>query len=220
MRKNPPMSFRPMLLAALTLLPLAGCEAQPPAPTPTMAARTEPALPTGRWDSKPDGPAWTRFALAGIDAHGQGLLATQPADVASYCPRYPQAGPADRRAFWAGLMSALARPESNFNPAVTFTESFPDSSGRPVVSRGLLQISQESANGYGCGITDPQQLHDPETHLSCAARIINRLVTRDGVIGSTSAPWKGMSAYWSPFRRADARAELQQWTARQSYCRP
>lgn len=177
-------------------------------------------MPAARWDSRPAGREWTRLALAGIDENGQGLLATQPADVAAYCPGYAQADAADRRAFWVGLMSALTRFESDFNPDVTFTEpDIIDQQGNKVISRGLLQISQESANGYGCRITDAQQLHDPATNLSCAARIMNRLVTRDGVIGSTSGPWKGMAAYWSPFRHAGRRAEMRQWTSGQSYCR-
>lgn len=218
------MTFRTMLPAAL-LLALAACQ-DPAAPLP-VATSASPApaalartLPTARWDSQPAGREWTRLALAGIETDGQGLIATQPTDVAAYCPSYTQADSADRRAFWVGLMSALTRFESNFKPDETFTEpNIVDRQGNRVISRGLLQISQESANGYGCQITDAQQLHDPATNLSCAARIMNRLVTRDGVIGSTSGPWKGMAAYWSPFRRADRRAEMQQWISGQSYCR-
>jgi hypothetical protein len=177
-------------------------------------------LPATRWESRPAGRDWTRFALAGVDAHGQGLLANVPSDVGAYCPRYAQANSEDRRAFWVGLMSALARFESDFDPSVTFTEpDVIDAQGNRVISRGLLQISQESANGYGCGIADAQQLHDPATNLACAARIMNRLVTRDGVTGTISSPWRGMAAYWSPFRRPDRRADMQQWTAAQTYCR-
>lgn len=117
-------------------------------------------------------------------------------------------------------MSTLARFESNFDPSVSFNEpTIFDAQGNRVVSRGLLQISRESANGYGCGITDEQQLHDPATNLACAARIMNRLVTRDGVIGSTAKPWKGMAAYWSPFRRTDRRDDMQRWTSAQTFCR-
>lgn len=194
-----------------------------PAPVssvPTNAPSAPTALPTARWDSRPAGRDWTRFALGGLDSHAQGLLATVPSDVGAYCPRYAQANPADRRAFWVGLLSALARVESDFDPSVEFIEpNIFDVQGNRVVSRGLLQISRESANGYGCGISDEQQLHDPATNLTCAVRIMNRLVTRDGVIGSTAGPWRGMAAYWSPFRRPNRRAEIQQWTSAQTYCR-
>lgn len=196
-------------------------ELSPAPPGASTSSQSEATiLPAARWDGRPAGREWTRLALAGIEAHGQGLLTMEPADIAGYCPRYEQANRADRRAFWVGLMSALARFESNFDPSVTFTEpDIIDQRGNRVISRGLLQISQESANGYGCGIVDAQQLHDPAVNLTCAARIMNRLITRDGVVGSTASPWKGMAAYWSPFRRPDRRTDIQQWTAAQSYCR-
>ena len=187
---------------------------------PTNAPSAPTALPPARWDNRPAGREWTSFALGGLDAHAQGLLATVPSDIGAYCPRYAEANPTDRRAFWVGLMSTLARFESNFDPTVTFTEpGVFDAQGNRVISRGLLQISQESANGYGCGIEDAQQLHDPATNLACAARIMNRLVTRDGVIGTISSPWRGMAAYWSPFRRPDRRGDMQQWTSEQTFCR-
>ncbi len=227
--------MRIRLVSAIALaLAGAGCSpdpttpaAAPPAATPgpvtpvAIGAPADPtSLPPARWDSRPAGSEWTRLALSGIDAHGQGLLAAVPSDIGLYCPRYAQASQADRRAFWVGLMSALARFESNFDPSVTFTEpNIIDAQGNRVISRGLLQVSRESANGYGCAIADEQQLHNPATNLACAARIMNRLVTRDGVVGSTASPWKGMAAYWSPFRRADRRAEMQQWTSVQAYCR-
>lgn len=196
-----------------------------PSPAPVSSVPTNDpsaltALPVAQWDSRPAGRDWTRFALGGVDSLAQALLATVPSDVGAYCPRYAQANPADRRAFWVGLMSALARFESDFDPSVEFTEpNIFDVQGNRVVSRGLLQISRESANGYGCGITNELQLHDPATNLTCAVRIMNRLVARDGVIASTASPWRGMAAYWRPFRGPDRRAAIQQWTSAQTYCR-
>ena len=78
----------------------------------------------------------------------------------------------------------------------------------------------ESGNGYACGIANEQQLHDPAVNLECTARIMTRLVPRHGTIASTSSPWKGLAAYWSPFRNAARRADLQSWTSGQAYCRP
>ncbi|MCR0984254.1 transglycosylase SLT domain-containing protein [Roseomonas populi] len=209
---------------ALLLLAAAGCRPDPApapaAPPPALAAAPAPSGPSpARWDSRPNGREWSRLALAGLEAHAQPLLAFTPRDIAAYCPRYAAADRNGRAAFWVGLLSVLAGYESNYDPSVSFQESFPDAQGRPVISRGLLQISRESANGYGCEIGDDRTLHDPAVNLSCAARIVNRLVTRDGMIASDSSPWKGMAAYWSPFRRADRKAEMAQWTAAQPYCR-
>jgi hypothetical protein len=171
-----------------------------------------------RWSARPEADAWTQMSREAVDEFGSGLVGMVPADIAAWCPGYPGATPAARRDFWVGLLSALSRWESNFRPEVRFTEDFPDSSGQLVVSRGLLQISQESANGYRCGIADAEALHDPQTNLACGVRILNKLVVEAGVITSTSSPWRGASAYWSPFRRPDRRADMAGWTSAQAFC--
>lgn len=180
-------------------------------------AQTSP--PPARWDGKPGSARWTADTLAAVADHGWMLVNSVPDDIAAYCPSYPRADQQQRAAFWMGLLSALTPHESNYNPRTTYTERFNDNQGRPVISRGLLQISIESANGYGCGITDAQQLHDPQVNLSCGVRIIQRLVTRHGVIASTAEPWRGAAAYWSPFRKPAKRADIAGWTKRQPYCR-
>ena len=169
---------------------------------------------TARWDTKAEGAAWTA-----LHDHGAALVASTPGDIDAYCPTYREAGVSARTAFWVGLMSTLAKYESNYDPTVKFTEPFADSTGQPVVSRGLLQISRESANGYGCGIGNAEELHDPQTNLSCAVRILNKLVVRDGVIAAkVGTKWQGASAYWSPFRRADSLADMKSWVGAQDYC--
>ena len=102
-----------------------------------------------------------------------------------------------------GLLSIVARPESNFKPETTFTESFADSKGKKVVSRGLLQISIESANQkkYGCGIQKAEDLHDPAVNLTCGVKILDAWVQTDGVIASYGQhPPRGGGRYWSTLR--------------------
>ncbi|ODT66063.1 MAG: hypothetical protein ABS75_29250 [Pelagibacterium sp. SCN 63-23] len=124
--------------------------------------------------------------------------------------------PAQRSVVWQNLFIALTRFESNYIPTVSFNETdfdprLVERNGDPVISRGLLQISIGSANGYMCRIEDAQQLHDPETNLRCAVRIASRWVQRDGVItGGTAGAWRGMARYWSPFRRDDSRNSIMQ----------
>jgi hypothetical protein len=175
---------------------------------------------TARWDDKHDGRNWTELTWASLQDHGNDLIDTMPADILSYCPGYLKADRNRRAAFWVGLISALAKWESDYKPGTSFTEpNIVDQAGRRVVSRGLLQISMESANSYACAIVNEQDLHNPNVNLSCAVRIMNRLVARDGQIASTTAPWHGAAAYWSPFRRSKHKADLQAWTSQQAYCR-
>jgi hypothetical protein len=159
--------------------------------------------------------------MSALEQHGSALLSTDPADVSEYCPAYRTASTSDRAAFWVGFMSALAKPESNFNPATRFQEpGMSERDGSPVISRGLLQISRESANlNYGCGIGEAEELHDPRTNLTCGVRILSRLVPRDGLIANEARPWHGAAAYWSPMRRSADKAAIRDFTSRQAYCR-
>jgi hypothetical protein len=98
------------------------------------------------------------------------------------------------------LISIMAKYESNFKPETNYTEGFNDSKGKPVISRGLLQISQESANqrAYNCQIKDAKQLNDTKTNLECAVNIIHfQAVKHNSLMGE---PKKGCSAYWSVCR--------------------
>lgn len=189
----------------------------PPAPAPVVVAPKPPIELKADWGSKPE---WSAFTLAAIAEHGSALLNKNPGDWAKFCARpFAQLSSDEKAAFYLGLISALARFESSFKPDVTYTEAFPDAQGRKVISRGLLQLSQESANGYKCGITDAKQLHDPRTNLSCGVRILSRWVERDGVIqGGGTGGWKGAARYWSPFRKADRIAKMAAFTKSLKVC--
>jgi len=204
------------ILAAATMLMLAACETTGGVgPGPGRLSGPPPAA----WDVRPEGRAWSQVGHQAVAVLAPQLVTLTPTDIDAFCPGYRTANAEGRRAFYVSLLAELARYESNFDPSVTFTESFSDASGRRVVSRGLLQLSQESANGYGCGISDAQQLHDPETNIRCAVRILGRWVERDGVIsGYNAGAWRGASRYWSPFRDRNKLVDLQASLNAQPYC--
>ena len=178
-----------------------------------------PAHPAAAWDRQPEGRAWTDITHQAIEELGAALLTAVPEDIHDYCPRYAELGAAERRAFWVHVISVLARFESNYQPSVQYKESFADSKGESVISRGLLQISKESANGYGCKIGDAQELHDPTVNLRCGVRILARWIPKDQVIArQTGGKWKGAARYWSPFRRDQSRETIARESAAQSYC--
>lgn len=136
-----------------------------------------------------------------LDTLGQDILDVVPADSATFCPNYNKFNYNQRKEFWAFLMSAMVRFESNFKPETSYQESFKDSKGNYVVSRGLLQISIESGNAYGCGFKTSQDLHDPYQNLSCGIRILNRWLGRDGrMAGKVGDSWRGGARYWSVLR--------------------
>lgn len=167
----------------------------------------EKTLPVMGWQHRSEGEGWTRAAYAALDTHGKALIATEPRDIARYCPAYPTADAEDRQAFWTGLISALAKHESTWRPEAV------GGGGRWF---GLVQIAPATARGYGCNAKSGEALKNGEANLSCAIRIMAHTVPRDGVV---SAGGRGVAADWGPFHSSRKRADIVAWTRAQDYCR-
>lgn len=169
--------------------------------------------------ANPDG-AWTAIAEKAVVVSS--LPTVVPSDIAKFCPNYPTLDAVDRSRFWVGLLSAMARPESDFQPDKTFQESFKDKKGNWVINRGLLQLSQESANGYGCKIKNAKDLHDPSINLSCSIRILDRWVSKDRVIASYKLDLdvRGGGRYWSVLRESrNVLPEISAFTRNLAFCK-
>jgi hypothetical protein len=204
-------------IAAILALVLSACASTGGKTGGTLPSRGYP--PAG-WSQRIESPVWTAAAHQALEGIAPQLLAATPTDIDAFCPGYRTADSAGRRAFYVLLLSELARLESNFDPAARFAEpTVRDRQGRNVISTGLLQISQESANGYGCAITDQRQLEDGATNLQCGVRILSNLIARDGVVTGYERGWKGASRYWSPFRDNAKLAQLQDATNSAPYCK-
>jgi hypothetical protein len=153
------------------------------------------------WAKKNTDGSWTAFAENAVA--NSNLPNTFPADIDKFCPGYKTKDAIDRKVFWVGLISIIAKPESNFKPETTYTESFNDAKGKKVISRGLLQISIESANQkkYSCDIKKSENLHDPKVNIDCGVKILEAWVKTDNVIATYvgQAPIGG-GRYWSTLR--------------------
>lgn len=160
------------------------------------------------WDRQnPQSAEWTEATLTALEAEGAPLLSQVPADIATWCPGYLAADTPRRAMFWSGLLSALARHESTWNPRAV---------GGGGLWFGLVQIAPATARGYGCEATTGDALKDGEANLECAVRIAARTVTRDGVVAAGGG---GFAADWGPFHSAAKREQMAAWVSRQSYCR-
>lgn len=208
---------------------------EPTPSEPSTPAEPAPSVIEADWNERPQGVEWSTITGRAIDEVGTGLLETIPEDIAAYCPNYETLDTTGRREFWIGLISAMARFESGFDPSVSFDEyehcpgeacrrSMTTQDGRHVISRGLLQLSQESANNYsrfGCRvpIAEEETLHNPAVNLRCTVAILNRWVTRDGLISSMQN--HGGARYWSVLRPSSPRlARIQAYTSQTQQCRP
>lgn len=171
-------------------------------PSPSSRA----GLPASLWADRPEGAGWTKAALFALDSHGAPLVSSVPADVSKYCPGYAEAGAAERKAFWVTFLSALAGQESTWRP---------DAAGGGGRWLGLLQISPETAEGYGCRVQNGADLKNGALNLSCGIRIMAVTVPRDGVI---SEGMQGVAADWGPFRDPAKLNAIRNATRTQPYC--
>lgn len=169
----------------------------------------EANVPRTRWAHQPDHLLWNRAALSALKGHGAPLVDMVPKDIQTWCPQYPQASDRERRAFWLGFMSALAKFESTYKPGAV---------GGGGKWYGLLQILPATARGYKCNVGTGEALKNGAANLSCAVRIMAVTVPRDGVVHAKDNRWRGVSADWGPMRSPSKRADMANWLKRQPYC--
>jgi hypothetical protein len=187
------------IMAAL----LSGCMGEPE----LSMADFKPAM---RWDHRNEAPQWTARTLVAVAEEDAQLAAIVPADIDLWCPAYRTASIVERRAFWAGLLSALAKHESTWNPRAS------GGGGRWI---GLTQIAPSTARQYGCTARSAAALKDGAENLACAVEIMSENVAADRMVAGPKGT-RGLGRDWAPFRKAGKRAEMAAWLRVQSYCRP
>ena len=198
-----PMSRKIGLFGLIAALTLAGCSLQS---TQKAEATTVPPM---RWDHHPEAAKWTTNTLMAVAEEDAVLAARVPADIAQWCPGYETASLPERRAFWAGLISAVGKYESSYNPRAA------GGGGRYI---GIMQISPRSAANYGCDARSSGALKDGSANLACAVEMVAHHVERDGVAVGNGR--QGIGRDWMPFRKGEKRAEMANWVSKQTYCQP
>jgi hypothetical protein len=173
---------RPGLISVMmAVTSLSACVQSTPDDTMSFAA------PPMQWDHHPEAEVWTESTLVALSTK-------DPVE--------------ERRAFWAGLLSAVARYESTWNPLAS------GGGGRWI---GLMQISPRSANYYGCEATSVGELKDGEANLECAVEIMSTQVAKDGMVAGGGN--RGIGRDWAPLRSSEKRAAMAAWTREQPYCK-
>ncbi|MBJ3762794.1 transglycosylase SLT domain-containing protein [Maribius pontilimi] len=166
-------------------------------------------IPVTRWDHRAESERWSRAGLQALKSHGAPLVEMDPRDIAAWCPGYRNAPLEDRRAFWVGFLSALAKYESTHKPSAV---------GGGGKWFGLLQIAPATARAYDCRAGTGEALKNGPANLSCAIRIMSETVGRDGVVHAREPRWSGVSADWGPMRSAVKRQDMRNWLRGQEYC--
>lgn len=202
------MSIPCLTLAAGALAGISGCADLGMTSLSSAANAAQQTQPAMRWDHREEANEWTKSTIAAIASHDVELASAVPADVNAWCPGYPSASLPDRRAFWSGLLSAVAKYESSWNPTVS------GAGGRYI---GLLQISSQTALNYHCDANSSTELKVGSANLECAVEIMAAQVGRDGKISGNGN--RGIARDWGPMKSAGKRADMAAWTSAQTYCR-
>lgn len=198
-----------LALALATVALIAACapasktEAENRAEARQMSLASAPPM---RWGSRQGSDAWTQATLAALDREGATIMSRVPEDVQTFCPQYAALDETGRRAFWAGLLSAVAKHESAYNPNAA------GGGGRWL---GLMQIAPATWRHYGC----TGNIRDGADNMACAVRIMSRQVGRDNAVAHDGSGWRGVARDWAPLRSSAKRADIAAWTSSQSYCR-
>ncbi len=194
---------RTYILGLCAALTLAGCVSAAETDRPVTRADSPPM----GWDHRPEAATWTEATLVAVSTKDADLAKLVPGDIKAWCPGYETADLAERRSFWAGILSKVAKYESSWNPAAA------GGGGRYI---GLMQISPRTASNYGCAATSAKALKDGSANLQCAVEIMSEQVARDGLVAGGGN--RGIGRDWMPLRDRGKRAEIAAWTRAQPYC--
>jgi len=171
-----------------------------PAPaTPIDAKKVE--LGGDTWD-----PEWDMIVEKALPP---AMLSRRvPRDVRRFCPRFYVMSDVDKRAFWAYFFQALAGAEAGLDPETRVRHTEPavavrdDVTGRQVRSEGLLQLTYEDQERYGCDFDwqadrklpakDPAKtILQPKNNLECGVKILSHQVI------DQHKPLFSQTGYWS-----------------------
>ena len=188
------------------------------APAPVMKAA--PATPIERKKEELGGNTWDPQwdVLVEQELPADMLSPAAARAVRSYCPNFEGEAEADKRAFWAYLFQALAGAEAGLDPtvnvhhtqaAVAKTDTV---TRRPVRAEGLLQVTYEDADRYGCafdwasdrklGEHDPgRSILQPGKNLACGVKIMeNQIITQGKPVLSRTSYWSTLQPGTASYR--------------------
>ncbi|MHB8303987.1 MAG: hypothetical protein ACYDC6_14335 [Acidobacteriaceae bacterium] len=170
-------------------------------PTPIETKRLE--LGGLSWD-----PGWDTLIERSLPS---AMLSSRvPRDVRRFCPRFYRMSAANKREFWAYFFQALAGAEAGLNAKSNVLHSDADMgidrvTGLRVRSEGLLQLTYEDEERYGCNFSwkadrhlplhDPRKtILKPENNLRCGIKILyNQII-------AMRKPLFAPTSYWATLR--------------------
>ena len=205
-------------IGAIVVLVLSGCSQQPQHPQQKLAApkpiAVKQAPPTpietkrlelggSAWN-----PGWDTFIERSLPS---AMLSSRvPRDVRRFCPRFYEMSVTDKRAYWAYFFQALAGAEAGLNAKSNVLHSEAQMgidrvTGQRIRSEGLMQLTYEDEERYGCNfdwkadrhlpLHDPRKtILKPENNLVCGIKILDKEII------SQRKPLFNQTSYWATLR--------------------
>ncbi|MGE3682002.1 MAG: hypothetical protein AB7G93_09770 [Bdellovibrionales bacterium] len=196
---------------------------------PTETYKSEPLLWEG---SHPDASIWSAYAHVTIQSQAADALLPGALDVASFCPNYSQLDLPEQVNFWAYLISAVAKYESEFDPhrrRLRSRAGVDQITGQATFGEGLLQLSYGETRRYSAcrfdwekdkklRLNDPRRsILDPFKNLECGIQFLAKQVSETGQIAESAA-----TLWTSLLPQADGGhlEEIQKMTSQLGFCEP
>ena len=203
------------LTVAAAVLFATGCRQpkKPSPPPPVPKTKPAPATPIDTKRAEIGGPIWNP-AWDNIveEALPPSMLSWRvPRDVRHFCPGFYSMKEVDKRAFWAYFFQALAGAEAGLKPRASVRHTEPEVAvtdkvtGRAVRSQGLLQLTYEDADRYGCDFdwdadrklkpdSAAKTILQPKNNLECGVKILAHQIIDD------HKTLLSHTGYWSTLR--------------------
>lgn len=160
------------------------------------------------WD-----PSWDKLVEDALP--NQLLYSSKVAkDVQPFCPRYRHMAEADRRAYWAYFFQALAGAEAGLRATADVQHTEPEVAvkdsvtHRMVRSEGLMQVTYEDSQRYGCDFDWDADKHlpshspektilQPDNNLHCGVKILTfQLIDKKKPLVTHSSYWSTLRPGW------------------------
>jgi Transglycosylase SLT domain len=148
------------------------------------------------WDSLAERSAWSKQLLDSLTTAKPQFDMGFPE---KFAPGYSGLSASLQLKFWAELIIAMAKFESNWKPHEIYHEPPP----LGIDSVGLLQLSYEDEQNYQLEKLDrvAKSLENPLVNLRCGVKILGTLISKDRVVASSeNGTHRGGARYWSVLR--------------------
>jgi hypothetical protein len=182
-----------LLVVALSLVAFTSCEEPATEKPKPPVTTTEPEVVVDQpvtsldlaWSKEPKGTEWDYYLDEAMHGIPESAAIKTPCKILGLKDCAKQ------------LLSIIAKRESSFKTDTSYNET---GHLQGVVSRGLFQISKDSANqsAYGCNIKDAKELYNAHTNIKCAVKILAYQAKKTGTL--IDGAKGGCGAYWSVCR--------------------